>query len=282
MRKQIPKIPNKMVLVIGMAVMACAPSFKALQADETVQYLKSHYSLMPEQSMTIDRDQKVYAVYTNPTKRYRHGILGDNIEASALVMAMNGQFYEMQLEDHYVFEDLQPRLYDVDRDGQLEMITIRSHIQKGAGIAIYKVVDGSITLFSYVREIGLAQRWLNIVAIDDLDADGIVELVWIQTPHIGGILKVARIYPKRIQSIQALSYYSNHHIGSRNLCLSILRKKQDRKIFFVPTQDRKAIVGFYFKNDRLSKEVSIPLKVDFSQPLSEQYQFPNIIPQSAC
>ena len=74
--------------------------------------------------------------------------------------------------------------------------------------------------------------WLNIVTINDLDNDGIVELVWIQTPHIGGILKVAKINAGALQVLDTESQYSNHEGGERNMCLSILTEQSSQKIFF--------------------------------------------------
>ncbi len=107
------------------------------------------------------------------------------MEAEQLVVIRKGAIYIHNVADAYVFEDTNPRLFDVDNDGQMEIVTIRTHGTKGAGIMIYKIENDALTEFAWVEEIGAQFRWLNIAAIYDLDGDGTVELAWIQTPHIG-------------------------------------------------------------------------------------------------
>jgi len=239
--------------------------------------LGENYTQLPEQAISISRDKKVYAQYTNPTERYNHRVMGDGVEGGQLVVVVDSVFYELSLADNYVFEDIRPRLFDVDQDGDLEIITIRTEITQGAGIMIYKVVNNQLQEYAHVPEIGQSSRWLNIVTLNDLDEDEIIELVWIQTPHIGGILKVAKIQEGELTVLDEQSEYSNHGYGDRNLCLSVLTQENQEKIFYVPTQDRTKIVGFKFNSGRLEVVSEINQSVDFSKTLNEQYNFSNPI-----
>ncbi len=239
--------------------------------------LNNNYDHLPEKQISISQDRRVYATYTNPTKIYDHGILGDQIEASQLVVVVDSVFYELELPNEYVFEDIRPRLYDVDGDGELELITIRSNVAKGAGIVIYKIIADQLVEYALIPEIGIPNRWLNIVAIDDLDQDGRVELVWIQTPHIGGILKVAKIESGTMQVLTETSLYSNHAIGERNLCLSVLTEPSSQKVFYVPSQSRAKIVGFTFANNALTVVEEINQAVDFSKTLIAQFDFKDLV-----
>jgi hypothetical protein len=178
-----------------------------------------------------------------------------------------------------VFEDLRPRLYDVDGDGELEIITIRSDLSMGSGIVIYKLEDSQLVEYAILPEIGIPNRWLNLVAINDLDNDGIVEMVWIQTPHIGGILKVAKIQEGTLEVLDETSLYSNHASGDRNLCLSVINEESNQKVVYVPSQERDNIVGFTLTNNELMEFEVIVQPVDFSVPLRDQYPFENIIEQ---
>jgi len=244
----------------------------------TVEKMKSNYSLLPEEAISFSLDSTVLAQYAQPTEKYPHGVMGDDIEAEQLVVAVDGQFYDVTLEDNYLFEDLRPRIYDVDGDGLLEFITIRTHVERGAGIAIYKVINEELVEYAYVAEIGFLTRWLNLVTIDDLDDDGIVELAWIQTPHIGGILKVAKFSGGEMAVLdEAEEQYSNHWGRTRQLCMSVLTAPSNQKIFYVPSQAGDKIVGFSLFNNRLIIEETIDQVVDFLIPLSEQYPFQNII-----
>ncbi len=242
-----------------------------------LEQLNENYTQLPEQAISISRDKQVYAAYTNPTERYNHRVMGDGVEGGGLVVVVDSVFYELELSENYVFEDIRPRLFDVDQDGNLEIITIRTEVTQGAGILIYKIVNNQLEEYAYVPEIGLASRWLNLVTINDLDNDGVIELVWIQTPHIGGILKIAKIQPGELTVLDELSQYSNHGYGDRNLCLSVLTQQNQEKIFYVPTQDRTQIVGCKYTNATLEIVSEMDQSIDFSKPLSEQYNFTNII-----
>lgn len=249
----------------------------SLSTTQILQRLRSDYQLMPEEQVAISVDSSTYAQYILPVTRYRHGILGDQIEAGQLVVVLDGKFYDLTLEDTYVFEDIRPRLADVDLDGVLEIITIRAHLSEGAGIAIYKVINDQLQEYARVEEIGRANRWLNPVTIGDLDQNGTVEIVWIQTPHIGGILKIASFSPGTLSVLDESSLYSNHAIGERNLCLSVLTQEAAQFIFYVPTQNRNQIVGFSWSGSMLEQTSVINQSVDFSIPLGDQYTFSNLI-----
>jgi hypothetical protein len=189
----------------------------------------------------------------------------------------DGIFYEYILPGDYVFEDIRPRLYDVDGDHELEVITIRTKVSQGGGIAIYKIVGELMVEYAHVPEIGTAYRWLNIAAIHDLDNDGIVELAWIETPHIGGTLKVAKINAGTLQVLSEKAQYSNHKIGEKNLCLSVLSEQLNKKVLYVPNQSRNKIIGFAFENNEFQAIDAIDQVVDFSKTLGAQYSFGNTI-----
>lgn len=242
-----------------------------------IRLLADNFRQLPEKQLSISEDGSLFAQYAEPTTRYTHGILGDAIEAKQLVVVRDGAVYTHTLADRYVFEDIAPRLFDVDNDGQLEVVTIRTHVNKGAGIMIYKIEDNALTEFAWVEEIGTPSRWLNIAAIYDLDGDGEVELSWIETPHIGGILKVARIRPGRLDVLTEASYYSNHSIGERNLCLSVVTQNENVTSLYVPTQNRREIVGFRLADGIIQKAETIPQPVNFSHPLTTQHPFNHVV-----
>ena len=112
--------------------------------DAVITFLADNFDQLPEKQIGVSEDSTVYAQYAQPTTRYTHGILGDIIEAGQLVVLRDGTIYTHTIGDQYVFEDIKPRLFDVDGDGQMEMVTIRTHVTKGAGIMIYKIVNNTL------------------------------------------------------------------------------------------------------------------------------------------
>ncbi|CAN0601882.1 unnamed protein product, partial [Ectocarpus sp. 12 AP-2014] len=97
------------------------------------------------------------AEYADPTTRYAHGVLGDAIEHGALVVeTTNGRRLRFILPQSRVFEDTNPRVVDVDGDGDAEVVVVESDAQRGARLAIYDET-GLIAANDYI---GQRNRWL--------------------------------------------------------------------------------------------------------------------------
>jgi hypothetical protein len=158
----------------------------------------------------------VRAWYEQPTKRYNHGVLGDAIEGGSLVVLDNaGRKYELVLPDAFVFEDITPRIADLDGDGQNEVITIRTKLTAGAAIAVYQLQGDKLVEKASTPPLGTPHRWLSIAGIADFLGEGHREIAVVKTPHIGGVLevlslqanKLVRLYPPQLG-------YSTHFIGA--------------------------------------------------------------------
>ena len=74
--------------------------------------------------------------------------------------------------------------------------------------------DG-VTFISQVPAIGRANRWLNPVGAGDFDGDGVVEIAYVEMPHIGGALRLFEYRDCRLHEDHAAPGFSNHAIGSR-------------------------------------------------------------------
>jgi len=152
----------------------------------------------------------IAARYTDPTDRYPHGVLGDRLEWGALELTLsNGSQRRIVLPQDRVFEDLEPRLADVDLDGDLEVISIESHQLQGARLAIYDA-SGLVAANPYI---GTRFRWLAPVAIADLDEDGAIEIAYVDRPHLAKILRVWRFSDSRLFQVASLQGVTNHKIG---------------------------------------------------------------------
>jgi len=157
------------------------------------------------------------AWYDDATTRYAHGVLGDAIEAGALhAKTTQGKMVSIKLDTAQVFEDIQPRLADIDGDGRNEIITIRSHNQKGAQIAVYGITKNSPNKLSLVAStpyIGNAYRWLAPVGIADFDNDGAMDIAYIDRPHLAKILRVWSYRAGGLKQVAQKQGLTNHKIG---------------------------------------------------------------------
>ncbi len=149
------------------------------------------------------------ARYAGPTRAYDHGILGDKVEYTKLILRAGGRRIVIEVGAGFVFEDLAPRLADLDGDGRPEVITIRTDIERGASLAIYGV-DGLIT---QTPPIGSRYRWLAPVGVGDFDGNGRVEIAYVETPHLGKVLKIYHYFNRELVLATSMQGFSNHRIG---------------------------------------------------------------------
>lgn len=189
----------------------------------------------------------IRAFYAGPTDRYPHGILGDSIEASSLVVQMNDTTLRYDLPTDSVFEDLTPRLVDADGDGKLDVLTIRSYLSYGATIALFRISDDGLHLAAEATPIGIPNRWLNPAGVSDYDGDGKPEIAVVQTPHIGGILILYSWDGKnpQIAEERRIPGFSTHAIGSRSLGLAVSEDWDGDGItdLILPRQNRTELVA---------------------------------------
>ncbi|MEO9827313.1 MAG: VCBS repeat-containing protein [Paracoccaceae bacterium] len=156
------------------------------------------------------------AEYDEPTTRYAHGVLGDAIEHGALVVeTTKGRRLKFVLPQSRVFEDTEPRVVDVDNDGFAEVVVVESDARRGARLAIYGV-DGLITANDYI---GQSNRWLAPVGVGaaDLDGDGLIELAFVDRPHLARTLKIYRYQGRQLTQVAAFPAVTNHRIGERDI-----------------------------------------------------------------
>ena len=194
--------------------LAICISVTSLSADETLP--KTDFKDSFVTSSSTNSGIKT-AWYNDATTRYAHGVLGDAIEAGSLyAKTVEGKIVSIKLDQTQVFEDIQPRLADINGDGRNEIITIRSHNQKGAQIAVYgisKEAPNSLSLVASTPYIGQANRWLAPVGIADFDNDGAMDIAYIDRPHLAKILRVWSYRKGDLMQVSQKQGLTNHKIG---------------------------------------------------------------------
>jgi hypothetical protein len=159
------------------------------------------------------------AEFAAPTTRYAHGVLGDAVEWGELRLtidpcvdcglALPAATLRIVLPRRRVFEDLAPRLADADGDGFTDVIVVETDIRRGASLAVY----GSGGKRAATPFIGQRNRWLAPVGVADLDGDGRVEIAYVETPHLGKVLKIVRLEGDRLVAVAMRAGLTNHRIG---------------------------------------------------------------------
>lgn len=158
------------------------------------------------------------ARFAEPVVRYGHNVLGDTPEWGALEMnvvtcpacaATRPETRVFRLPDTAIFEDIAPRLIDLDGDGVPEVIVVESDVATGARLAVY----GPAGLIAATPHIGTRFRWLAPLGAADLDGDGYIEIAYIDRPHLARILRIVRFRDGALEPVAAVEGLTNHRIG---------------------------------------------------------------------
>lgn len=218
------------------------------------------------------------AWYGDPTERYDHAVLGDAIEGGALYgESRDGKLLTHVLDASHVFEDITPRLVDLDGDGTAEVVTILSSLDEGASLAVFGIKNGGLELIAKTRFVGLTHRWLNIAGLADYNGDGKTDIALVLTPHLGGALQFWTLEGSRLALKGSLDGFSNHAIGTRALSMSatVDVNSDGQAEILVPAAGRRSLrlVGFtnsvvrdikqYPLNDRMSGNLQALGKLKF-------------------
>ncbi|QQA44003.1 FG-GAP repeat domain-containing protein [Pelagovum pacificum] len=159
------------------------------------------------------------AHYDGPTDRYPHGALGDPFEWGTLVLERNQcpgcagierDTLTINLPPELVFEDTAPRLVDVDGDGLRDVITVQSHRDYGARLAVF---DSLGAVVAATDRIGQPNRWLAPLGAVDLDGDGRVEIAYVDRPHLAKRLIVVEYREGTLTPEAVAEGHTNHRFG---------------------------------------------------------------------
>jgi len=202
------------------------------------------------------------AWYAEPTDRYPHGALGDAIEGGALVAEdLYGRDYLVRLGPTEVFEDMTPRIVDIDGDGSNEVVTIRSSVRAGAAVAVYGISGSRLIERAATEPIGRPNRWLNIAGIADFTGNGQLDIAIVKTPHIGGVLEILAWSRNELKVVDSAEGFSNHVFGSQDQGLSAVTSVDGDRIpdLVLPSAARNEMRMVTAASGKIRNIVTLPL-----------------------
>lgn len=195
------------------------------------------------------------AWFEAPDNSYPHRVLGSIREKRVLAMRdAEGLLHRLDLRvtgsGGNVFEDIAPRLADIDGDGRMDAVVVESSPQLGARLSVYTIDPEGIVLLGATGHIGQPFRWLAPAGIGDLDADGRMDVAIVEAPHLGKTLRVYTWQSGALVERASLGGVSNHRIGDERISGG-LRDCAEGPELVLADQDWERIVLVRFRDGLL-------------------------------
>ncbi len=157
-----------------------------------------------------------------PTDRYGHFVQGSAYEAGGVRARLDGgKVLTLMLDGTRVFEDRQPRLADIDGDGDDEIVLVLTALDKGASVAVLDVTPDGLALMAKSPFIGQPHRWLNPAGLADFTGDGAADIALVAMPHLAKRLEIWTLDGGTLRRIATAEGVSNHRHGSTHTAMSV-------------------------------------------------------------
>lgn len=219
---------------------------------------------LPDARLLRDGGGRIVAL-AGATDRYGHGVLGDGIEAGAIVRLDPGDLSvssRASVPEGAVVEGIAPILADVTTGDGHEAVVTESDADRGARQVVYGAGGERL---GAGPAIGTGFRWRHALAVAPFAPGGARELAVVRTPHVGGTVEFYRLGGDP-EIVATLSGYSTHAIGSRNLDGGVAGDfdGDGRVELLVPTDDRRTLAGIRRTDGGVREAWRLPIGGDLA------------------
>jgi hypothetical protein len=217
--------------------------------------------VLPDGRLLVDENGRLL-VLADPTNRYDHGVLGDEIEAASIILIEARPelriVSSIPISGLKVIEGIAPIWTDWDGDGVREIIVTISDLEQGAQIVIYSEEGEELAAGP---AIGNGYRWRHQIAVAPFGPNGEMELVDVLTPHIGGVVEFYQWMGSELRIVAQLPGFTSHVMGSRNLDMAAAADfdGDGRVELLLPDQARSNLGGIRRTTDGAEVAWTVPV-----------------------
>ncbi len=199
------------------------------------RYIRLGINPLPDATAVFD--DGVEYILTDPTDEYKHGVLGDAIEARSLTIIEEEGVRKIDFTPQ-VFEGLFPLVDDLDGDGESEIIATLSGNGSGAQLVVFDKTGKRIAASDQ-----LSSGWRHALAVAPFGPKGELELADVAMPHVRREVEFFQLRNSELIKVASIKGYSTHRSGSRNLGLFGVFEEDGRVLLLVPTADFNSIAA---------------------------------------
>ncbi len=231
--------------------------------DDMPEKMKLPDGASPDSRVVTGKRDIARAWFAEPSSSYDHGILGEKTDPTALIIERtDGSRYTIKLGADAVFEDVEPRLADLDGDGKDEIIVVKSYLARGSALAVIGERKGKYEIVAETPPLGAPHKWLNPAGIADFNHDSRADIAVVRQPHVLGQLELWSYVAGSLRKTAEMPDAGNHVSGSRALKMSATADFDDDKTqdLVVPSLDRSRLRFLSFVPSHEIASVELPAK----------------------
>ena len=263
---------GRALAVACVALAACWPPGQAVGAGPEIRWLPAAATAIPVEARPADAvpgsrigrgsNNIARAWFSHLTARYGHRALGADTESATLnVELRDGRVLRHTLADASVFEDLDPRVHDLDGDGRDEVLVIHSEPASGSALMTLGVRDGALVRLARSAPTGRGFTWMNPAGVLPIPGQAASVVFAVLLPHVGGTLVALRYDRGGFTELHRVEGASNHAYGSREQRLSAMLDTDGDGMpeLLIPAFGRRALRVFTWRDGRLQDAGRIDL-----------------------
>ena len=199
--------------------------------------------VLPDTRVVQISPEKVL-VLAEPTNRFPHSALGDNLEATAVVVVTVGvnEVETIYRSEDNVIESIAPLLADVDGDG-IDDVALTVSNDRDAWILVASSTGGGVMAIS--DPVDRLLGWRQLVAVGPLGPTGQTEIVEVLYPDAQGSVRFLSMSGGKLGIVATRTGYRSHEFGARNLEQAVAADvdRDGHVEVILPTLDRQHIAG---------------------------------------
>jgi hypothetical protein len=205
-------------------------------------------------------------VLSEGTERYRHGALGDKVEAASVtvidvaanVLAIRFRYV---VKPPAVIEDLIPVFAPIGEGTRAALVMVKSAARQGSSVLVLGWREGGLDTLAEGPALGQSNRWVHVIGAADVTGDQVPELIETNTPHVAGVLVA---YERRAAALVPMAKalgYSSHALGSRNEDQAVIAdlSGHGRLAVILPRQSRDVLAALELSNGRWEEQWALQL-----------------------
>jgi len=178
-----------------------------------------------------------------------------------------------------VFEDLKPRIADLNGDGHDDVIVVKSNLKRGSALVVIGERKGRYEIIAETPPLGAAHRWLDPAGIADFTGDHKVDIALVRQPHVIGQLEIWSWRDGELKKTAELPDTANHIAGSRAIDMAAVADFNGDNLadLAIPSLDRSRLrILSFAPNAREIASIALPAKATTNLGLLKSVMAPGV------